>query len=236
MQESIRGRDPFVLLKRQLLSILSIGFIIVLSACSGASTEEKIHNHLEEAVSAETGFEEQQKDITDLEKQEQKIYGEIIKLGMEEFDEIKELSQQALKSIDKRSEAIKLEKESIDESQEAFNETDSLIDKLEEKEVKAKAEQLQKVMNDRFKAYGTLYKVYSKSLEQEKDLYGMLQKEELEQEELTEQITAINESYEQVLKANDQFNEDTNAYNDLKKEFYDAADINVTFADNTEKK
>lgn len=217
------------------LSILSIGLIIILSACSGESTEEKIHNHLEEAVSAEQGFEKQQKEITDLEKQEQGIYGKIVDLGMEDFDEIKDLSQQALKSIDKRAEAMKQEKESMDESKDEFAKTDKLIDKLEEKDVKSKATQLQKVMNDRYKTYDALYKPYNKSLQQEKDLYEMLQKEELEQEELTEQITNINKSYENVLEANDQFNEDTKEYNDLKKEFYSAADIDVTYEDNAEK-
>jgi DNA repair exonuclease SbcCD ATPase subunit len=217
------------------MGMLSIGLIIVLSACSGGSTEEKIHNHLEESVSAEADFEAQQKDITDLEKQEQKIYGEIVDLSMDDFDKIKDLSQQALKSIDKRSKAMELEKASIDESKESFDKTDSLIDKIEEKEVKTKAEKLQSVMNDRFKAYDALYKSYSQSLKQEKDLYEMLQQEDLEQDELTEQITNINKSYDKVLDANDQFNKDTNEYNDFKKEFYQAADIDVTFDGETEK-
>lgn len=230
MQLRILWEGKFVPFKKASL-ILFICLIGILSACSGESTEEKIHNHFEESVSLEEGFEKQQKEITDLEKQEQKLYGEIIDLGMEDFDKIKDLSQQAIKVIEQRSENIKLEKESIDASKEAFNKTEKLIEKLDDVKVKKKAEKLYKVMNDRFSAYDDLYKAYTKSLGLEKELYTMLQKEEIEQEELTDQITSINESYELVLGANEQFNEDTNNYNELKKDFYKTAEINVGYDD-----
>lgn len=217
------------------LFIIFISLLAILSACSGESTKEQIHNHLEEAVSAEAGFEKQQGEITELEKQEQKLYSQIIDLGMDKFDKIKELSQQAIKVIDQRSENIKLEKESIDASKEAFNKIEKPIEGLEEAALKDKAEKMYKMMNDRYKAYDDLYKAYTKSLELEKELYTMLQKEALEQEELTDQITSINSSYEKVFDANDQFNKATVAYNDLKKEFYKIADINVTYEENPSK-
>lgn len=219
---------------RKLILIIFIGLIAILSAC-GQSTKEKIHNHFEEAVSLEEGFEKQQKQITDLEKQEQELYGKIIDLGMEDFDQIQDLSQQAIKVIDQRSENLKLEKESIDASKEAFNKTEKLIGELNEDKVKVKANKLYKVMNDRYSAYDNLHKAYTKSLKLEKEMYTMLQKEEIEQEELTDQITSINESYELVLDANDQFNEDTNDYNELKKEFYKIAEINVSYEGNPKK-
>lgn len=217
------------------LFILIISFIALLSACGGESAEEKIHNHLEKAVSLEADFEEQQGEITKLEKQEQKLYSQIIDLGMDEFEKIKELSQKAVKVIDQRKEKIKVEKESIEASKEEFNKIKKPIGNLEEQDVKDKAEAIYKLMNNRYKAYDDLYKAYTKSLELEKELYNMLQKEELEQEDLTAQITSINETYEKVFDANDKFNEDTVAYNDLKKDFYKVAEINVTYDDNPSK-
>ena len=94
--------------------LLTIGlFLIILSACSGGRVEEQIHSHLEETVVLEQEFEAQQSEITELEKQEQEIYAQVIDLSMEEFDEITELSQEAIKIIEERSEKIDAERESI---------------------------------------------------------------------------------------------------------------------------
>src|SRR5690625_1355447 len=100
---------------------------IILSACSGTSPQAKIYEHLEKAVSLEEGFEEQQDEITALEKQEQQIYSQIIELDMSEFEQVKELSQEAIDIIKQRSDKITLEQESISASREEFEKIDDLI-------------------------------------------------------------------------------------------------------------
>nr|WP_245831814.1 YkyA family protein [Oceanobacillus senegalensis] len=60
----------------------------------------------------------------------------------------------------------------------------------------------------------------------------MLQREDLKQEELTDHINKINDSYQKVLDANKEFNQYTVEYNELKKEFYQAAGLEVTFDEN----
>ncbi|MBP1968250.1 hypothetical protein J2Z83_000342 [Virgibacillus natechei] len=217
---------------RKSLIFLTFTFGAILSACSGESTEEQLHNHLEEAVVLEEGFEQQQNEITELERQEQELYSEVIELNMEEFDQIQEISQEAIGIIDQRSEVMELEKESIDASQEEFNNISDLIDDIEEEAVREKIEDMYTVMSDRYSAYDNLYEAYMISLELERELYTMLQQEDIEQEDLTEQITAINDSYQDVLEANDQFNEGTIEYNALKQEFYELSDINVEYEEN----
>ena len=210
-------------------SLLLVGIVALLSACSGESVEEKIHTHLEEAVILEEGFKSQQSEITALEKQEQEIYSQIIDLGMDDLDEITKLSQDALAIIDEREEELNIEKESITNAQEEFQSIEELIEGIEEEAVKTKGEEMFQTMMSRYAAYEELYAAYTESLGFEKELYTMLQDEELEQGVLNEHIAKINESYETILAANDQFNEHTIAYNELKKEFYEAADMNVTF-------
>ena len=214
-------------------SLLLVGVVALLSACSGESIEEQIHTHLEEAVTLEEGFKSQQSEITALEKQEQEIYSQIIDLGMDDLDEITKLSQDALVIIDERKEELIIEKESIASAQEEFQSIEELIEGIEEEALKTKGEEMFQTMTSRYAAYEELYAAYTDSLELEKELYTMLQDEELEQEALNEHIAKINESYETILAANDQFNEHTIAYNELKKEFYEAADMNVTFEEET---
>ncbi|WP_067725752.1 YkyA family protein [Oceanobacillus damuensis] len=214
---------------KNLLLFLSIIPLTLIAACNSQSTEEQIHSHLEEAVALEADFEEQQGAITDLEIQEQEIYNQIIDLGMDDFDQITELSDQALEIIDEREEKIGIEKQSIEASQEEFAAVETLISDIEDPDVKEKAENMYDVMNNRYLAYSELNEAYMNSLELERELYTMLKQEDIEQEDLTAHINSINDSYEQVLNSNDQFNNHTVEYNALKKEFYDAAGLEVSY-------
>ncbi|WP_249869919.1 YkyA family protein [Oceanobacillus saliphilus] len=214
---------------KNLLFILSTVMLALLTACSGQSTEEQIHSHLEEAVVLEAEFEDQQSVITDLEVQEQEIYNQIIDLGMDDFDQITELSNQAIGIIDQREEEIDVEKQSIEASHEEFAKIEDLITNIENTEVQDKANSMYDVMNNRYRSYGELNEAYVTSLELERELYTMLQQEDIEQEELTAHINSINDSYERVLQSNDEFNNYTVEYNALKKEFYEAAQLEVSY-------
>ncbi|WP_245835724.1 YkyA family protein [Virgibacillus ndiopensis] len=217
------------MIPRKAIVIMAFLSIVLLSACTGASTKDEIYDHLEKAVTLEDAFEKQQDSIVKLEKEEQQLYSQIIDLGMEEFDKIKELSKQAIESIEKRTDKINLEKDSIDASKDEFTEIKDLIADLEDKTVKKKANEMYDVMMKRYDAYDNLNKSYIDSLKLEKELYTMLQDKDMKQEKLTEHISKINESYQKVLNANEKFNAYTTDYNALKKEFYDLAGIEVKY-------
>lgn len=210
--------------------ILIFGLLlIILSACSSESTEEKIHTHLEETVLLEQEFEAQQSEITELEKQEQEIYAKVIDLGMDDFEEITQLSQDAITIIEERGEKIDTERESIHGAKEEFQSIEALLEDLEEGDAQTKGEEMYQTMMERYDTYDELYEAYKESLNLETELYTLLQEEEVEQDELNEQIEKINEKYEQILTANDAFNELTVEYNNLKQDFYEAANMEVTF-------
>ncbi|WP_404452451.1 YkyA family protein [Virgibacillus necropolis] len=224
------------MLYRKIAIIILISVIAMLSACSGASTSEKIYDHLEKAVTLEEAFEKQQDEIVKLEKKEQELYSKLINLGMDEFDKIKSVAQEAIGVIEKRKDKIEVEKESIDASKEEFNKVKELIGELEEEKAKEKANKMYDVMMDRYDAYYKLNEAYTQSLKLEKELYSMLQKKDLKQETLTKHIKKINESYKKVLEANENFNTYTEKYNKLKKEFYEAAKIEVKYEEEAKKK
>ncbi|SET29117.1 Putative cell-wall binding lipoprotein [Oceanobacillus limi] len=213
---------------KKLFLILIFTTFFILSAC-GESIDTQVYNHLEKAVSLEEGFEQQQTSINELEKQEQSIYEEIIDLGMDDFEKIQELSNEAISVIDERKEKIELEKNSIEDSREEFLNTEELINEIDDDSVKEKANEMYDAMVERYKSYDVLYEKYMKSLTLEKELYEMLQKEEMDQDTVTEHIETINESYQDVIQANETFNSHTMEYNKLKKEYYNVADITVNY-------
>ncbi|WP_230474331.1 YkyA family protein [Calidifontibacillus erzurumensis] len=202
--------------------------VTVLGGC-GKSVEEKIFTHLENAVSLEGAFEEQQEPLIELEKKEQMIYEKIIKLGMDEFDEIKALSQEAIKIVDDRETRVEQEKKSIDQSKEQFRLVEKEIEKLKDEKAKETAKQLVAVMNERYDSYEKLYTYYKKAIDLDRNLYEMFQEEELTLEELEEQIKKINEMYDLVVQESKTFNELTENYNKKKKDFYIASGLNVVF-------
>src|SRR5699024_1466507 len=126
-------------------------------ACGGEKREDRIYNHLEEAVSAEEGFESQQDSIVELEQKEQSLYAEIIDLGADDVDEIKELAQEAMETMEERSDKLAQEKESIEASKKEFENISELIDKLDDAEEKEKAEKMYDTMVERYGAYEMLY-------------------------------------------------------------------------------
>lgn len=207
-----------------------LGMVFLLAGC-GNSPETQIYNHLEEAVKLEEGFQEQQDEITKLEQEEQELYKQIIELGIEELDQIKDFAEKALVSIETRSEKINLEKESLDASRSEFELSKEFIEEIKDEDVKQKALTMYETMINRFEAYNNLNKTYNESLDLEEQLYKMLQREDLEQEDLQEHIEKVNLKYQEVIDANSVFNDFTSEYNELKKDFYEVAEINVKYVD-----
>ncbi|WP_079480445.1 YkyA family protein [Halobacillus salinus] len=218
---------------RFLLALLAAAAFL-LSACTGPSAQEEIYDHLEKAVTLEDAFREQQQPLVELENKEQELYNQIIELSMNEFDQIKKLSQEAAGLVEDRREKLELEKESIEAAKEEFDKIEPLIGDLEEDtEVKKKAEAMYEKMQERYEAYQELYNSYDEALTLDTELYEMMQKEDLKEEDLQKQIDSINQTYTKVIEANEKFNQYTEEYNDLKKEFYQASDLDVEYEEDS---
>ncbi|WP_209123690.1 YkyA family protein [Alkalihalobacillus sp. BA299] len=213
---------------KHLSFILGVVMVLFLGAC-GSKPAENMYTHLEKAVVLEEVFEQQQEPLVAAEKKEHEIYEQIIKLGMSEFEEIVELSNQAISIVQERRELIDKEKMSIEAGYEEFIKIEPEIENIKEEEIKDHSIKLMETMEDRINSYHVLYDEYEKALNLDEELYIMLQKEDLTIDELQEKIDQINEAYEVVMKAKDEFNEYTEAYNKLKKEFYILAELDVTF-------
>jgi len=208
-----------------LLIVASI--LMLTTACSGSAAENKIYDHLEKAYELEADFEKRQEELLALEKEGQELYAEIVDLEMKDMDKIEEKSQEAIAIIDQQVNEVKKEKESMDASEEEFQKAEKYLDKIDADQGKSTGEDMYKVMMDRYDEYKQLYKLYNESMELETMLYDMLPDEEVTEEDVTKQITDINESYQEVLDASDTFNDKTKKYNVLKTSFYEEAGIDI---------
>lgn len=211
-----------------LLCIFYFAFILFLSGCNPfQSTPEKIHEVLENVVEKEVLFEEQQAPLVQLEKDEQRLYQEIMELGTKNIEEIVKKADEAIKIVEERNVHMENEQKSLEASEKEFKKVKPLIEKIDDTGIKDKADELYSVMIERYNTHDELYSAYLQGLEQDKKLYNMLKAEERSLEELETQIVKINEIYEKVIAANEKFNDLTKEYNDTKHAFYETSGLDI---------
>ncbi|KZZ83167.1 hypothetical protein AS29_019695 [Bacillus sp. SJS] len=199
----------------------------ILTGCMGPSPSEQAYEALENVVSKESPFKKEQQPLLELEQKENKIYNQIIALGMKDFEKIKTLSGDALKLVADRKDRIETEQKSIAESEKAFKDAEEALGKIEDGKAEKEADELKKLMHDRYNSYNELAKSYKSAIALDEELYKMFQNKELKLEDLEAHISKINASYKEVMELNKKFNEYTEQYNTAKKAFYKAADIKV---------
>ena len=205
--------------------LIGVFLLIFMAACT--SPENTIYEVMEATAKKEDGFEKQQEPLAKLEADEKAIFDEIMDLGMKEFDEITKLADEALANLDEREELIKKEKQSIDESREEFKKATEEFNKIKDEKLKEEADHLQSLMNNRYETHNTLYELYLQGLEEDRKIYELIKKDDLQMEELSAQIDTTNQVYESIIKENSQFNEQTEQFNEAKLQFYKNAGIQI---------
>jgi len=218
-----------VLSKRKTVLVLLLSFFVFsLTGCNGQAPEERMYTVMESAVKQEKGFEEQQQPLAELEKKEQELYKQMISLQNKENEQVVKLADEALALVSKRKDHIVKEQESIQSSKKKFEDITPLISELKDEELKKLAIELNKTMKKRYEIHNTLCKQYLLGIQYDTELYEQLKAKDTSLEKLAEQVTKINETYDKVLKTNDEFNVQTEKYNKEKLEFYKKANLNVS--------
>ncbi|MGO4887956.1 YkyA family protein [Anaerobacillus sp. MEB173] len=202
--------------------------VIILSGCS-ASPVQKIYDHLEQSAEIESLVEEHQEPLMNFETQEHQLFEEMIVLSLADIDKIQTLAEEAIELATKREETIEEERERLEQAFEEFNHVEELISGIEDEETREIAAAMYETMEHRYESYKRLYDSYTNSVQLDKQLYEMLQDEELKINDLENQINTINEAYKDVFQKEDEFNTFTKEYNEHKKQFYEAAALNVSF-------
>lgn len=211
--------------RRALISLLLIAAFLLAGCAQQQTPAEKMYTVLEKVVEAEKGFEDQQKPLVAAETKEEKLYNQIIALGMKQYNEIVRLSDEALALVEKRRTYMDNETKSLKESEKQFQKIKEIKDDLQQKELKRQANQLYDIMEKRYRIHEQLYNQYMKSLAYDKQLYQMLKDKNVSLDRLEEQISKLNGIYQQLVETNNKFNELTKQYNLHKRQFYQTAGL-----------
>ncbi len=202
---------------------------MLLTSCFGQKTPvEKMFTVMEAVVDEEKGFEDQQKPLVDLEQKEKDLYEKIISLGSKENEQIVKLSDEAISVVSEREKHMEKEQKSLKASKKKFETISPLITQLDDSNLKNMANDLIELMNKRYEIHDLLYENYMLGTQYDTELYNMLKDKEASIDQLDNQVTKVNETYDKVLKANEQFNQQTKKYNQKKMDFYKKAGIKVS--------
>lgn len=215
------------MLKFKKLKFVVILILILVVGCTKVNPAEDIYHHLEKAVSLEAAFEQQQEPLSKAENDEYELYDQI--LGLADLEEIKVLAVKAEELAVSRKSMIETERDSIDEAFQEFSQITPIIETIENEELLKIANELVAIMDKRYQTYMELYNEYKIAIDLDLELYKLIQKEDLTIDELEAQHEKVNSSYEMVNGFKDQFNQYTIQYNDLKRNFYDLADLEVVY-------
>lgn len=202
-------------MKRYILAT-GISSALLLSACSGPSTEEQLDSVLKDTFEAESDYRDTQSEMEELETAEQEKFESIMALTQEQQEDVRANAEEALASVDQRLELLETEKASMDSAEEAFQEIDTVIEETEDEELKTELTALKTKMHDRFDAHEQFAATYEELAAEQKELYEMLVNEETELQVLQEKTVTVNDKNKEVQNAVTAFNEQTEQFNEMK--------------------
>lgn len=202
-------------MKRYILAA-GISSALLLSACSGPSTEEQLDAVLKDTFDAEKDYRDTQNEMEKLESSEQEKFNTIMALTQEEKEEVQTNAEDAVASVDERLGLLETEKSSMGSAEEAFQEIDTVIEETEDDAMKKDLAALKTKMHERFDAHAQFAAAYEELAAEQKELYEMLSDEETELQVLQEKTAAVNEKNKEVQNAVTAFNEQTEQFNEMK--------------------
>lgn len=202
--------------------IVGFGLIatLLLSGCSfGSSVEEELSNLLSDLNKAEEQYRGAQEELNDLEKSEQALFNDMMKLTQEQHDELETKVIEVEESLEKRIALIEEEEESMKKAVESVGSFDKIVEKAED-ETKSEIEKLKVAMNDRYDFHSVFIEEYKKLTELQRELYALLDAEETELPKLQELVDEVNEQNEVVIASITSFNDATATVNEIKEDIF----------------
>lgn len=190
--------------------------VLFLGACSGSTPEEQLDNVLNDTFEAENEYREAQVEMEQLESNEQQLFESIMALTQDEQEEVRDLAQQAIDSVDERLALLETERNSMDEAQENFSEIDSVIEETDDQEISSDLNALKEKMQERFDAHENFAVEYEEMSTRQRELYELLQDEETELQTLQAKTAEVNEQNTAVQEAVTAFNEHTEQFNEMR--------------------
>ncbi|BAQ10373.1 hypothetical protein OXB_1902 [Bacillus sp. OxB-1] len=196
---------------------LFIGWtLLLLVGCSfDPSPEERLAETLSKMNEAERDYRDAQVELAEIEKSEQQLFLETMKLSREQDDELKVNAARLVERQSKRLDILEVEKKSMEKARRLSDEFAAITEKAEDS-VKKDVESLRQAIDGRYDRHDAFLASYNELAALQKGLYEMLTTEGTDFKKLDEHVRLVNEQNEKVQSAVESFNESTREVNELR--------------------
>ncbi len=202
-------------MNKMMIGLIAAG-VLTLSGCSmGASIEKQLSDTLIKMNDSEAEYEKNQTTLSDLEKTEQKLFGETMELTKEDVDELSKNVQELTTSTQDRLKHLESEEASMDEAKKYINQLNKTADDAGE-EIKEKILELSTAATERYDLHASFTEQYRKLTSIQQEFYELLEKKDVELATLQSKADEINEQNTVVQSTIEQFNAKTKEVNNLK--------------------
>lgn len=194
-----------------------MGTLILLAGCSfDSSVEKMLSDTLSEMNDTEQEYQAAQAELTEIEKTEQQLFNETMKLSREHADELQANVTQLEEQHSKRLEILDTETKAMKKASSLTAHFDAILDKAEDPE-KKELNKLRQALSDRYERHDEFLSSYTELAASQIELYSMLTEEETDYKKLEEQVHFVNALNEKVQSNVEAFNEATHKVNELKE-------------------
>lgn len=190
--------------------------VILLQACT--APEQQITRLFEQLKKYETNITEHENQLVRLEKKQTALYNDIMALGMKQVDDVAKRVEEAEAIINKREKQLEEEYRNIQKAAKQMKAMKEYVADLRDETLKQPLRQLIETGEKRYASYEKLYVHYHTALAAEKELYRLFKQPDVTLADLQAQVSEVNDAYEKLFTANEQFNEYTKRYNQQKKQ------------------
>lgn len=195
--------------------------VILLQACNMWAPEKEMVNLFEQVAKYESNINQHQKELVRLERKQVALYNDMMELGMKQAVQVTKLAKKAETIIEQREQQLEAEYRNMKKATRQMQKANEYVPQLHDPTLKQRLLRLIHVTEKRYASYEKLYVHYHTALAAEKELYRLLEQQNVTLAALQAQVEHINNAYQKMFDANEQFNEYTKQYNQEKKRLHD---------------
>lgn len=197
-------------------SLLFLGALLFLSACSNAESElNDFYEDFTGSLDEEQNLAEINEEYNALESEKSDLQEQLNEANLEQINSI---SPELIENTEQRLALLDEETEMMTDAKKAFEPARESVEEISDETYKQEAESLIQAMDARFSAQESLNNTYKEALAAEMELFEYLGDEEVTQDVIDEHLNQIAEYSEPLNEASSSFTEETEKVNQIKAE------------------
>ncbi|MFJ7932996.1 YkyA family protein [Sporosarcina sp. NPDC096371] len=215
---SLRGIEGIIL--KGILTGFVFTAVLMLTGCNiESSIEKQLADTMTVMNSAEKDYRLAQDELTELEKTEQQLFNETMKLTQQQQEELTLKVTELEALLGQRLDRLQKEEAAIDKAKATATDFDAIIKEADEQE-KGTIQRLKVAVDERYAYHAEFIAAYKKLAALQEELYKMLSTDGTQLWELTEQVDKVNSQNVTVQAVVTTFNESTEKVNIVKEDVF----------------